>query len=446
MAIRPGSTGARLRRRGVALVAVLSAVLALGTAVAVPAAAADDAQLRNYVFAVYQDLFGRDPDPTGLATWTSQLRGGAPRQSVANAITHSEEFRSGLITDAYDAYLGRSPDAAGLRFWLGQMGRGWTIAQIDSGFISSDEYYAANGNDPVRWVKSMYLDVLDRPAADAEAQWWAARLGHDGVTRASTALGILLSTEHLSSVVDGYYEWLLGRGLDPTGQLTWVGLLQRGTHDEDIIGGIVASDEYWSTASLERVGGIEISPGSPRVTADTPVAFTATLLDWLGNPVRDVTAETTFRIDPEGDCSANVCRATHANTYTVTASWEGIEDEAELQVDHGPEAATGLQLSTVSDIDGEFVPVDATAPVSTWAGDGKSNWWSVDDQMVVMLDGAPCAGRCGPFTAGSHVLTGVPKPGSGLMTPPPVTVAARYSPSQLGARLFTWGRERRSVR
>jgi Domain of unknown function (DUF4214) len=58
-------------------------------------------------------------------------------------------------------------------------------------------------------------------------------------------MGFLLSTERLTTVVNGYYVDLLGRGIDPTGQRTWVGILQRGGRDEAIIGGIIASAEYY---------------------------------------------------------------------------------------------------------------------------------------------------------------------------------------------------------
>ena len=57
-------------------------------------------------------------------------------------------------------------------------------------------------------------------------------------------MGFLLSTDRRTTWVDGYSQHLPGRGIDPTGQRTWVGILQRGGRDETIIGGIIASDEY----------------------------------------------------------------------------------------------------------------------------------------------------------------------------------------------------------
>ncbi|HUX71361.1 MAG TPA: DUF4214 domain-containing protein [Cellulomonadaceae bacterium] len=61
-----------------------------------PSAPSTTTKVQQYVTVVYEDLFGRDPDPEGLATWTAALLNGTPRIAVANAITSSDEFGSGL--------------------------------------------------------------------------------------------------------------------------------------------------------------------------------------------------------------------------------------------------------------------------------------------------------------------------------------------------------------
>ncbi|WNB85086.1 DUF4214 domain-containing protein [Cellulomonas sp. ATA003] len=78
------------------------------TTTAVPSAAVTSSYVRN----VYQHLFERAPDDGGLATWTTALRQGVPRVAVANAITSSTEYRTGLVTDAYRSYLGRTLTAS----------------------------------------------------------------------------------------------------------------------------------------------------------------------------------------------------------------------------------------------------------------------------------------------------------------------------------------------
>ena len=203
--------------------------------------------VQRYIIRVYSDLFNRAPDPAGLTTWTNALSTGTPRVAVANAITSSAEYRSGLIAGSYQHYLGRLPDPAGLTFWLGKMSSGWTISQMESGFIASNEYYAKAGSTGGGWVTQLYADVLGRTAAPSEVAFWTGQLA-SGASRSQVAMGFLLSTERLSTVVNGYYQHLLGRALDPTGQAYWVGILQAGGRNEAIIGGIIASDEYYAMA------------------------------------------------------------------------------------------------------------------------------------------------------------------------------------------------------
>jgi hypothetical protein len=115
---------------------------------------------------------------------------------------------------------------------------------MESGFIASPEYYAKAGSNDAGWVTKLYTDVLGRPAGTAEVAYWTATLD-TGSRRDQVAMGFLLSTERLTTVVNGHYQALLGRGIDPSGQTTWVGILQRGGRDEAIIGGIISSEEYY---------------------------------------------------------------------------------------------------------------------------------------------------------------------------------------------------------
>ena len=124
------------------------------------------------------------------------------------------------------------------------MGSGWTISQMESGFIASDEYYARAGSTPAGWVTSCMPTCWGAPRASSEVAFWTGQLA-GGVPRSQVAMGFLLSTERLSTVVDGYYQHLLGRSPDAPGRGHWVGILQAGGRNEAIIGGIIASDEYW---------------------------------------------------------------------------------------------------------------------------------------------------------------------------------------------------------
>ncbi len=199
----------------------------------------------SYIERVYSDLFGRTVDASGLKTWRNALTTGTPRVAVANAITSSTEYRGKLITGSYATYLGRTPDAGGLKFWLAQMRAGMTIQTMEAGFLASAEYYRKAGGTDAAWVTQLYRHVLGRDPGSSEVASWVRVLAQ-GYKRGDVALGFLLSTEHLTDVVDGYYVDLLGRHIDPAGRTTWVRAIQGGARTEAIIGGIVASAEYFN--------------------------------------------------------------------------------------------------------------------------------------------------------------------------------------------------------
>jgi hypothetical protein len=199
--------------------------------------------VQQFVARVYADLFGRSPDAHGLLTWANALKAGTPRVAVANAITGSDEYRSRLIQASYRQYLGRGADPHGLASWLRAMRSGMTIQEMEVGFVASPEYYGQSGSDDARWVTRLYQHVLGRTPAATEVRHWQGQIAK-GLSRAQVARGFLLSTEHLTTVVDGHYRHLLGRGIDPTGARSWVTAIQRGARVESIVGGIIASAEY----------------------------------------------------------------------------------------------------------------------------------------------------------------------------------------------------------
>lgn len=176
----------------------------------------DVSEISDYVIRVYQDLFGRAPDTGGLSTWTMALTGGTPRVAVANAITGSTEYRSRLIQESYAHYLSRTAEPAGLTYWLAQMQVGRTISQMEAGFLASDEYFQRSGGSVAGWVSELYGHVLGRTPSASEVSYWVQQERYRG--RFAVAEGFLVSTEHLTTVVAGYYQNLLGREIDPVGR------------------------------------------------------------------------------------------------------------------------------------------------------------------------------------------------------------------------------------
>src|SRR5665647_2609967 len=93
--------------------------------------------------------------------------------------------------------------------------------------------------------------VVNREAAESEVQAWVGVMAQ-GSSRQAVTTGFVISTERLATVVGGYYTDLLGRGIDGSGLLGWVSAIQNGTRTELVIGGIIASDEYFAKSQLPR--------------------------------------------------------------------------------------------------------------------------------------------------------------------------------------------------
>jgi hypothetical protein len=325
---------------------------------------------------VYQDLLGRAVDAAGRTTWSAAVRAGAPRVGVANGVTGSDEFRTGLIHEAYRHYLGRDADPVGLASWLAAMRRGATVQQLEAGFLASPEYVAAAGPG---WVQAMYVDVLDRDAQSREVELWEDVLRRGAASRQGIALGILLSDEHLGAVVDADYGALLGRGIDPTGRRGWISAIQAGTRYEQVLGGILASNEYWV---LGIPGGGFALRGDGRI-ADFPVdAPEAQVVNFL-------TAQ--YGAEPEAADLQDLCPPGRQWQWdellvvvrTTDDAGQTVEPYAAGWLLFGPPSAATARLSTPEGLrigdpenripevyPGAVAEVDATDPASTsWVTD-----------------------------------------------------------------------------
>ena len=83
-----------------------------------------------------------------------------------------------------------------------------------------------------------------------------------------------------------------------------------------------------------NVATIAIAPSNAAMRAGDTQAYTAEAFDAEGNDLGDVTADTTFTIDPDsgGSCTGATCTATVVGTWTVTGDDSGVTDTASLQV------------------------------------------------------------------------------------------------------------------
>jgi glucose/arabinose dehydrogenase len=105
-----------------------------------------------------------------------------------------------------------------------------------------------------RFVQALYKDLLGRHGTAAEWQLWVPLLPTLG--RAGVVNGILRSHEALVRQVDGYYQYFLNRGPDPSGEAFWVSQLEQGgATAEQVMAGFLSSAEFARRAdALEGTG------------------------------------------------------------------------------------------------------------------------------------------------------------------------------------------------
>jgi TorA maturation chaperone TorD len=166
-----------------------------------------EGQLSNldFVRALYQNMFGRDPEGNSGPAWAAALAAGATRGSVAMAIAEGAEAKSGVhqtieqkndseLYRLYEAAFRRSPDEGGESSWSTLLANGGTMTQIATDFTQSAEFANTASEDPSTFINTMYQNALNRlPDTDGKAAWLAAM--NAGMTQAQVLLAFADSAE-----------------------------------------------------------------------------------------------------------------------------------------------------------------------------------------------------------------------------------------------------------
>lgn len=203
-------------------------------------------QKQRFVNQVYLDLLQRPADQDGLAYWSGQLDQNVPHWQVVLAMESTSEYRTVVVQDLYLSLLGRPADTGGLTSFTQFLQNGGTVEQAKSAMIGSLEYlYNHGGGTSAGFLSAVYYDVLGR-GLDGNGQAFFGQELAAGVPRAFVAVQLINSTEGRTALVQSFYTHFLRRAADPGGEDTWRGVLEQGGRDEQVIAGVVGSDEYFA--------------------------------------------------------------------------------------------------------------------------------------------------------------------------------------------------------
>ena len=95
-----------------------------------------------FLVKAYNDVLGRNPDPSGKAYWTNKLNAGADRGAVALQFLSSTEARRNIVKDQYLRFLDRVPTTPEADAWIAKLGSTTTGEQdLVRSLASSAAYY-----------------------------------------------------------------------------------------------------------------------------------------------------------------------------------------------------------------------------------------------------------------------------------------------------------------
>jgi hypothetical protein len=201
-----------------------------------------------YVARLYQDILRREADPGGLANWVGELNRRVDRFAVAAGIATSDE-RFGMTVDGfYRGYLRRDADPGGRAAWVAALRANVPEEQVAQAFLLSGEYRRIHPSTE-GFIDGLYQDLLGRQVDPGGLASWRAVLAGPGGP-AAVVEGVQNSTERDLTVVDGFYHDYLRREGDITGRNSWVAALQ--AHQATAVQvalAFLASDEYFHNAA-----------------------------------------------------------------------------------------------------------------------------------------------------------------------------------------------------
>lgn len=183
---------------------------------------------RPFVKAAYTDFLARMPTSDELTWQATALGSGAKtRGEVVRELATTREYVSTLVDKLYVDTLGRPGDSGGTAYWTDEIrSRRRTVAQVAAKFYASPEYFDGIGGGTNRtWVDDLYPKILQRPASEADLDYWVGEAETRG--RSDVAFRLYQSRESRETRVDNLYRALLGRAAEPAGRTYWAGRIAR---------------------------------------------------------------------------------------------------------------------------------------------------------------------------------------------------------------------------
>lgn len=100
----------------------------------------------NFVYRLYKNCLGRNPDIAGIENWCKSIENGQTGAKIAEGFIFSSEYKKryvsneDFVTMLYNTILGRNPDSAGMKTWADKLNYTNTRQNVTNGFLFSSEF------------------------------------------------------------------------------------------------------------------------------------------------------------------------------------------------------------------------------------------------------------------------------------------------------------------
>src|SRR5262249_18363275 len=196
----------------------------------------------SWVGLLYRDLLNRTPGANEVANWLVAMETGMPPTTVVSSIVHSPEYSKRLVTGWYQLHLLRQPDSGGLTNMVNALQNGAGEFGLRLGILNSAEDFNKHGANNQGFIQGLYREPLGRDPGQAEIDAWVQLIKNDNCVPVIQA--ILGSMEYRLRAVRSMYDDLLRRQADPTGLASFVGSLNQGAQERDVVVALASNGEY----------------------------------------------------------------------------------------------------------------------------------------------------------------------------------------------------------
>lgn len=351
-----------------------------------PAGGLSQSIANNMVTGLFRQMLHREPDGSGLNTFSQSLVNGSSVQQVVDNIWDSTEFRSQEATRYYQLYLGRNGNSAEVNGWAQLLIEGTPEAQVVKAFLTSSEFINLHSQN-ADFVAALCNDLLYRSPDTIGLSFWTNAL-NTGTSRADVVDKFLASNEYHTGRINSLYTAILGRQPDSAGVGHWQTVWnQPNVTIRNVETAFLVSDE--NVANLSTLTGVFLA--NPRI-AEVSLNYTTGKAStheieedpahdntyWISGQLHDAivhfdanTGKSTFFAMPTGS-------RPHGITFDASGKlWVSLEFMGKVvQVDK----QTGAILQTfdvqLNNVSGASGPLNTFPHDITIGADGKTIWFT----------------------------------------------------------------------